>query len=77
MSKSNEVIVEETMENVAEDVIVADLDVAGADIAGTVIKVALAVGAAVGAVVLYKKVIKPRIDARKALKQQSEETDSE
>lgn len=69
MNELNEVVVEETMGNVAEDVITADLDVAGANIAGTVVKVLLAVGVTVGAVALYKKVIKPKLAARKASKQ--------
>ena len=72
MNDVKEIIVDETMGNVAEDVLVADLDVAGAGIAGTVVKVVLAVGVTVGAVALYKKVIKPKLAARKALKQNDE-----
>lgn len=69
MSELKEVVVEETMKDVAEDVLTADLDIAGANIAGTVVKVVLAVGVTVGAVTLYKKVIKPRLAARRANKQ--------
>lgn len=69
MSKVEEFVVEETMKDVAEDVVGADLDVVGADIAGTVVKVLLTVGATVGAVVLYKEVIKPKLLARKASRQ--------
>lgn len=66
MKDVKELVVEETVENVAEDAITADLDVAGADIAGVVFKVLIAVGIAVGTGVLYKMVIKPKLDARKA-----------
>ena len=77
MNELKEVVVEETMEGLAEDVTMTDLDVAGASIAGTVVKVVLAVGIAVGAAVLYKKVIAPKLAARKALKQNNEVLDVE
>lgn len=73
----NEIVKEETMENVVEDVTV---DVAETGIAGKVLKGAIVAGVvtvvAVGAVTLYKKVIKPKFKARKALPENAQETET-
>lgn len=62
----NEIVEEQTMDNVAEGI--ADVEISTSGFGKKVVVTALVVGAVVGTVTLYKKVIKPKLAARKAKK---------
>ena len=69
----NEIVEEQTMD-VAEGI--ADVEISTGGFGKKVVVTALVVGAVVGTVTLYKKVIKPKLAARKAKKDNVSDTEA-